>query len=118
MKTQERLFRISFIISGLVLIISSLDPFYNGSWVWGIIALMGGFLNLLGIKKSIGDRPAFTISIYLINAFLALFNMVFFIQRGSNYIHWVWMSVSIFYLLMSIIVLVRHINTIKPKSYL
>jgi hypothetical protein len=115
---KSRLLRLSFILNAFVLLMASIDIFLAQWWFWAAITLVGAFINLLGLRKSISDLPYFNLSTYLINSLLGLFNMVYFIQRGANYIQWLWMAVALFYLLLSIYTLVKMVKNIKHKSTL
>ena len=98
---KERIFRFSTILAILLFAMSALSFFKAGQVLYGFILLIISFLNIT-ILVFLKDRKRITdIVLNFMNAVAAGITAYDYIQRETDYIHYVWILTTLMFLVLT-----------------
>ena len=94
---KEKLLRFTFILNGFIFLMGGISAMGVGKLWLGAPQLLAGIFNLLMVVQFLGTNPKKYINylIYLMNAVVAIFVCMDYIQSGTQYIQYVWMFVAV-----------------------
>lgn len=109
-KRKNRIIRISFLLNGFLFLMGGVNLMGEQKILFGLIQIIAAILNfgMLTNIKSETNKYHLSISIFIVNIFVAISIAVNYIQSGTQYIQYVWFLVAFLTLGATIIQIRKH----------
>lgn len=98
---QEKLSRVTLIINSFVFIVGAYVFLTDGNFLYAGIIFFTGLFYLIAHRLMSVSRTVTELSLYILNMIVALITALDFFRRGAHYIQYVWLGISIVYLVFS-----------------
>jgi hypothetical protein len=114
---KEKLSRFTLILNSFVFIISAYLFLEDGKLFYAGIIFSTGVFYLIALKLTSVSKPITELGLYILNSVVALITALDFFSRGSHYIQYVWLAVTIVYFIFSFrqLLVMRRIRQTGPN---
>ena len=99
---KEILSRFNLIINSMVFMISAYLFLVDGKMIFAGIIFFTGVFYLVAIRLMPVSKGATELGLFILNMIVALITSLDFFRRGSHYIQYVWLGITLVYLIFSI----------------